>query len=752
MKRFPIFILLIFQTALIGQELEWPTSASRSLSSNFGENRDDHFHMGIDIKTKGSAGHPVYAVNDGYIFRMVSNFSGFGKALYLKTVTGHTAVYAHLESFSPLLEKVWELQKSDKNSYVINAKFSQSEFPVKKGDVIGYSGNTGSSFGPHLHFEYRDDTDSPLNPLTHGFSLPDRVTPILKEIALTPLSPEALVNASSITQSFPLYRDRDGTYLFPDTLNVFGAFGISIKMVDKREGASNIYQIHKAELRVDNQLSFSLSYDRIPYSQTSRAKTIIQPTLYRHNFGEFQKLYRHPGHETLTIHPSAKSGINELSPGLHNIEIHVWDVAGNKAISKGMVIMDFPQKVHVDKIFKDEKVITFALSPKTGVTPIKEATLYSFTPYGYADQKIDIIHQEQVGKELHVTIPTLAIRERIIQFICKTQSGGVATPIHWQEDAPVSDMINLIPDLRISHTDFGVLFQIETGRYTEANVQLKLANDNTFKAYPVKQIQPNVYLSDVILPQYLSEIKYVDISFMKNGQVRDVRFKYQFGLAENGKAIRVLSQDKHCSVLTNKNTVYNPVAFWIDKVKKGAQVNNGFQLSPVYQLQPFELTFKDTFRVGIRYDKQYALHSGLAIYKYDQKDEKWIFLPSKNDQAEHILSTTLDQCDAITIIQDLKAPKIVSSFPAKGGHYKAKDMDKILVIIDDLLSGIDGNEETLSLKLNGKSVLFAYQPMKKEISFLLKSPLSVGPHDFSVTAVDRVGNKMSKTVPFLILD
>ena len=220
---------------MLGQELEWPTSASRSLSSNFGENRDDHFHMGIDIKTKGTTGHPVYAVNDGYIFRMVSNFSGYGKALYLKTATGHTAVYAHLEFFSPLLEKVWELQKSDKNSYVINTQFSQSEFPVKKGDIIGYSGNTGSSFGPHLHFEYRDDTDSPLNPLTHGFTLPDRVTPILKEIALTPLSSNALVNASSISQSFPLYRDRDGTYLFPDTLNVFGSSNFLIELMDHGE-------------------------------------------------------------------------------------------------------------------------------------------------------------------------------------------------------------------------------------------------------------------------------------------------------------------------------------------------------------------------------------------------------------------------------------------------------------------------------------------------------------------------------------
>lgn len=750
MNRF--FLYLTLFSFVFGQGLEWPTSASRSFSSNFGENRGDHFHMGIDIKTNETTGYPVFAVDDGYISRIVSNFSGFGKALYLKTNSGETALYAHLKSFSPLLEKVWDLNKIKNKSYFVNSYFSKSEFPVKKGDIIGYSGNTGNSFGPHLHFEYRNSSDEPLNPLSSGFSLPDRVTPILKEIALTPLSQEASINASSITQSFPLFRDRNGIYLFPDTLSVFGEVGISIKMIDKREGASNRYQIYKAELWVDNQLAFSVQYDKIPYNQTARAITLLQPTLYRQNMGDYQNLYRISGQDKLSIHRSDNSGVMRLSPGLHSIEIRVWDVAGNQAVAKGMVAMAFPSKVKVEPIFRNEKVITFAISPKSGAFPIKEATLYSFTLYGYADQKLELVHQERVGKELHVTVAIENIKNRIIQFICKNTANSMATPVHWQEGVPLADMISLHPDLKISHTDFGVLLQIETGRFTEASVQLKLANDNTFKVYPVKQIQPNVYLSEVIPPKNFLDVKFIDVSFQKNGQTRDVRFASQFGVAEPNHTTRILSQDKNCAIITNKNTVYRSVAFWIERVKKSAPIQGGFQLSPVYQLQPYEIAFKDSFKVAIRYDKKYALHSKMAIYQYNQKEEEWTFLPTKNDRNKRVLSTSLRQCNAITVIQDLSSPVIGSSFPAKGGHYQAEDLDIIRIQIKDAISGIDGNEKTLSLKVNDKSVLFAYQPVKKEISYILPTLLTIGAHNITISATDRVGNTMTKTIPFLVVD
>ena len=157
MKRNHYFFIIISMICIAGgQNYHWPTIGSKTLSSNFGEFRDGGFHMGIDIKTLGETGWPVYAIDDGHISRMVANFNGYGKALYLTLNDSHTAVYAHLEEFTFQLETILLTLQSKNNSYMVNEYFNAEKFPVKKGDIIGYTGNTGASFGPHLHFELRN--------------------------------------------------------------------------------------------------------------------------------------------------------------------------------------------------------------------------------------------------------------------------------------------------------------------------------------------------------------------------------------------------------------------------------------------------------------------------------------------------------------------------------------------------------------------------------------------------------------------
>lgn len=218
------FALLFFITSMsvFSQDVGWPTQIGKYFSSNFGENRDDHFHMGLDIKTGGKIGMEILAVEDGYISRIKSDFNGYGKALYQRTVSGHEVVYAHLESFTPVIEKVWHLQQAKRMSYNVDAQFSPREFQVHKGDLIGFSGNTGHSFAPHLHFEYRSSKSVPLNPLTMAYDLEDNSMPIAKKIALIPISQGAMINASPLSQTFPLFRDNKGTYHFADTISVFG--------------------------------------------------------------------------------------------------------------------------------------------------------------------------------------------------------------------------------------------------------------------------------------------------------------------------------------------------------------------------------------------------------------------------------------------------------------------------------------------------------------------------------------------------
>ena len=745
------FLLFFLATAILHpQELKWPTDAGNAYSSNFGEYRDDHFHMGLDIKTNGRTGYEVYAVENGFISRIVSKFDGYGKALYLKTVSGHIAVYAHLDRFTPVLEKVLKLQQSRNKSYMVNANFSSREFQVKKGDVIAYTGNTGSSFAPHLHFELRNSSDEPLDPLKNGFLRKDHVTPILSKLAFVPLSRDALVNSSPLVQTIPLFRDKSGVYLFADTLSTIGDFGLAIQAVDRREGAENVYQFHRAELFLDGKSVFELIYDRIPYTQSGSAKTLIQFELKRENLGEFQKLYRLPEHPRVVIHGTDNTGVLRLDPGYHRVEIKIRDATGNEAVARGILVGAFPTSLSVKEIQRDDKVITLEISPRRGGLPIRDAIIYSFTPFGYPDLKIENLHTQRVEKNIHVSLSVKDTEKRIMQILGINQIGIMTTPVHWANYNTSASVIDIHPDLEISHTERGIFFQVKMDQYVPANAILKLSNDNTFQSYPLSQIQPTVFLSEMLPVQYLRNIKFVDVSLSYSGYSRDTRFNFQSSIAEPGIKTVILSQDRNCSIRTVSSTVYASTAIWIDKVDKHAPVDDGYHLSAVYQLQPFNQALQDSFLVGLRYERQYSGHNKMGIYYYDQKEQQWTYSPTKNNPKRQILTSSLNQFDAVTIIQDLVPPKILKTFPAHSGHYEAKDISKIKIDVDDNLSGIDAKEASFSLILDGKSVYFAYQPVIKQLSYTMDRALQSGNHQFEVTIRDQVGNKISKTVLFSV--
>ena len=752
MNKQLIFLYLISFSSIFSQKLLWPTNTSKSYSSNFGEYRDDHFHMGLDIKTNAMIGQEIYAVEDGYIHRMRSEFTGYGKSLYQTTVSGHEVVYAHLESFTPLMDKVWRLQQTKRMSYIVDAHFSSREFQIKKGDVIGFSGNTGNSFAPHLHFEYRSSKSEPLNPLTMGFSdLPDNVIPIPKELAIIPASKNTIINASPLTQIIPLFRDKSGIYHFADTISVFGEFAFALKAIDKREGANNIYQFHKVELKVNNKIEFGLEYTKIPFSQNKFAKTIIEYDLKRKNLGEFQKLYRLEEHKKIYLHNTEKNGIINLPPGIHNIEIIVYDAAGNKANVKGKVIGTFPMQLEAQEIYHDDKVTTLSLSPARGGLPIKEAVLYSFTPFGFVDQKVDIISTTQVKNNLHITFPSKFISNRIIQILGINQLGGMIQPYHWTKLKPTISVIDIYPDLKISNTEHGLLFQVDIDQYVKTNVSLKLASENTFTSYKMNQIRPTTFISDKLDHDVVNNMTHIVIELFHNESIKETRFHYQLETIMPGQEKIIFSNDRNCRIKTKPGSFYQKNTIWIDKVKKFAPVKNGFHVSSVYQIQPYDLTLKGKIEVELSYNRDLSEHSNLGIYYYDNKKEDWIYLTTRRNKSKLTLTSDLREMEAITIIQDLDPPKITRFFPENGGRYQSRDVRKIKINVEDSISGIEPVEKSFSLKFNNKPLYAAYQPIQKLISYSFDTMLSNGQHKLEFKVQDRQGNKVDKIIHFVIL-
>ena len=260
-------ILFIFNiNFLISQEINFhsPIDAPFDLSGTFGEFRS-RFHTGIDFKSRGVQGQKVFSIEDGFVSRIEVNNYGYGKVIYIDHPNGYTSVYAHLRNFSPELNNYIksELYKSQKNSI---KKFpKKNEFIISKGSLIGYSGNTGRSFGPHLHFEIRETKNQDaINPLMFNYKYVDQERPIIRGLYI-------INEDNSLVKKLPVRKKisklNDSTYI-SDIIGYNGKIGIGLDIYDIQY--KNLYNqngIYKVELFIDSILSYSYQMNKIKFSE-----------------------------------------------------------------------------------------------------------------------------------------------------------------------------------------------------------------------------------------------------------------------------------------------------------------------------------------------------------------------------------------------------------------------------------------------------------------------------------------------------
>ena len=302
------------------------------LSGSFGELRSNHFHSGLDFKTKGVEGLPVYAAGDGYVSRIKISVFGYGKAIYITHPNGYTSVYGHLQKANGAIETYIKSKQYKEQSYEVEMYLFPTELPVKKGDIIAFSGNTGGSGAPHLHFEFRNTkSEEILNPMHFGFKkiINDDRKPVIQGVVVYPLD-STTVNKSQKPININFSKQSDGSYL-GTKVQANGRIGFGINAYDFCTNAYNKNGLYKVKAYLNGVLQYQFGFDSFAFDESRYINNFIDYERFHLMGQRIQKLFQLSDYPLSIVAGNKKDGTIKVNPNSnYNYRIELYDFHENK--------------------------------------------------------------------------------------------------------------------------------------------------------------------------------------------------------------------------------------------------------------------------------------------------------------------------------------------------------------------------------------------------------------------------------------
>jgi len=336
-----------------------PIDVPISLVGNFGEPRAGHFHTGLDMRTNQEEGHKVLAAADGYISRINVSGSGYGNALYVTHPNGYTTVYGHLQRFSTRIQERLRKEQYAKESFAVDFNLSPGEIRVKQGEVIALSGSTGSAAGPHLHFEIRDSTEHPINPLLFGFQLADDAKPVMGMVKFYPMD-DLKYKSDGCRIAVTLH---DGNYEVPNGVIKLNAskVGISLNAYDQITTTGSRVGIYDMKMYDSKTPVYEYRMNRFSFTDKRYVLSHIDyPVFTEAGHKPYHKCFVDPGNKCPVYDDLVDRGVIDLSDGKpHHIKIEVSDFAGNTSILTFQLQQDKASTLFKENELKYTKIFEY---------------------------------------------------------------------------------------------------------------------------------------------------------------------------------------------------------------------------------------------------------------------------------------------------------------------------------------------------------------------------------------------------------
>ena len=360
------------------------------LSGNVGEVRPNHFHSGIDIKTQGVIGKNILAAADGYVSRIAVSPTGYGKALYVNHPNGTTTVYAHLESFNEAIGEYVRNEQYRRKSFAIDVSLSSGQLPVRQGEVIALSGNSGSSGGPHLHYEIRDGaSQDALNFLGRGLmpGIRDDIAPQFFNLWVVHVDTLQGVPVHAVQEQYPVVKSGDGYGIEGGKPVVFASPGyFAVEVIDTKNGAANVLGLYSLTQSIDGKSNFGLTTDRFSFATTRHINTMVHYSLHKQARYEVYRTYVSPQNNLPVYRGVADRGIVRFNDSAeHEVVMEILDDNGNSSRLRFTAVEGAKKPAIVDNIewhpvAWDERFEYRAagLSVTIPVAVLYESTLFRF--------------------------------------------------------------------------------------------------------------------------------------------------------------------------------------------------------------------------------------------------------------------------------------------------------------------------------------------------------------------------------------
>ena len=320
-----------------------PIDLPFKLSGNFGEIRTNHFHSGLDIKTNGEIGYPVYSIGDGYVSRIKISSYGYGKAIYITHPNGFTSVYAHLNEITGEAGKYLKSQQYNRKKFSVDLYPSKDMIKIRQGQVVAKSGNSGGSGGPHLHFEIRETASSkPINPLKFNYALPDSISPLIESVSFYAINDNSGIVASNTFKAakkltLPV-KKVNGVYRvdIQHPIKIKGRIGFGVETFDRASLAPNTLGVYSIDTYVDGKRISYFKSDKFSFKESRYVNSLIDfEEKYNHN-KVISRTYRLPGNKLSLYKDMQDKGIYNFGDEKDekDIVIVVKDIANNTSVLK----------------------------------------------------------------------------------------------------------------------------------------------------------------------------------------------------------------------------------------------------------------------------------------------------------------------------------------------------------------------------------------------------------------------------------